>query len=96
MAGQPSGLIALQAKLDTAGDLFITYSDHVGPNGATTGTFLVDGRWQGTWRVRDRAVVLEPFTELSRADHDALAAEAERLAAFLGLRRSVDGPARAG
>ncbi len=35
--GQPVGLIALQAKIDPAGDLFITFSDHVGPNGASTG-----------------------------------------------------------
>jgi len=48
VAGQPSGPIALQAKLDAAGDLFIAFSDHVGPNGATTGS-----AWKltaaGTW-----------------------------------------------
>jgi hypothetical protein len=61
--------------------------------GATTGTFLIDGMWRGTWQIRDRAVRLEPFAELSRADRDALETEAERLAAFLGLGGSVDGPA---
>ncbi len=48
VAGQPSGLIALQAKLDAAGDLFITFSDHVGPNSAAAGS-----AWKysaaGTW-----------------------------------------------
>ncbi len=48
VAGQPAGLIALQAKLDPAGDLFIAFSDHVGPSGATTGA-----AWKysaaGTW-----------------------------------------------
>ena len=48
VASQPSGLIALQAKLDTAGDLFITYSDHVGPNGATTGAAWKCSA-EGTW-----------------------------------------------
>ena len=52
-------------------------------NGATVGTFLVDGWWQGTWQVRDRSLHLEPFTPLRRADADALQAEAERLCAFL-------------
>jgi hypothetical protein len=23
-------------------------------NGATAGTFLVDGMWQGTWQIRDQ------------------------------------------
>jgi photosystem II stability/assembly factor-like uncharacterized protein len=48
VAAQPSGLIALQADLDAAGDLFLAYSDHPGPNGATTGA-----AWKysaaGTW-----------------------------------------------
>jgi photosystem II stability/assembly factor-like uncharacterized protein len=47
VADQPSGLIALQAKFDPAGDLFITFSDKV-PNDATTGS-----AWKltaaGTW-----------------------------------------------
>jgi hypothetical protein len=48
VAGQPSGLIALQAKLDPAGDLFLAYSDNVGPSNASTGAV-----WKcsaaGTW-----------------------------------------------
>jgi hypothetical protein len=52
-------------------------------NGATVGTFLVDGWWQGTWQVRDRSLHLEPFTPLQPAEADALLAEAERLCAFL-------------
>jgi hypothetical protein len=52
-------------------------------NGATAGTFLVDGMWQGTWRVRDGVLRLRPFTRLATADRDALLAEAVRLSAFL-------------
>ena len=52
-------------------------------SGATVGTFLVDGWWQGTWQVRDRSLHLEPFTPLRPADADALRLEAERLCAFL-------------
>jgi winged helix DNA-binding protein len=52
-------------------------------NGATTGTFLVDGFWAGVWRFRDRQVTVEAFDELPAAEHDALRAEADRLAAFL-------------
>jgi hypothetical protein len=63
-------------------------------NGATTGTFLVDGRWRGTWRIRDRKLRVEPFAELPRADHDALAAEGARLSTFLGLGNSASEPAR--
>lgn len=48
VAGQPSGLIALQGKLDPAGNLFVAYSDQVGPSGATAGA-----AWKrnsaGTW-----------------------------------------------
>ena len=48
LAGQPSGLIALQAKFSAAGDLFIAFSDHLGPNDVTTGA-----AWKysaaGTW-----------------------------------------------
>ncbi len=52
-------------------------------NGATVGTILVDGMWQGTWRIRDRSLHVEPFTRLRRPDREALAAEAERLCAFI-------------
>jgi Winged helix DNA-binding domain len=52
-------------------------------NGATVGTFLVDGAWQGTWQIRDRSLYVEPFTRLRRADLDALSAEAMRLCAFI-------------
>ncbi len=52
-------------------------------NGATTGTFLVDGMWQGTWEIRDQALQISPFTELDRAGRDALLAEAEGLYAFV-------------
>jgi hypothetical protein len=52
-------------------------------NGAVTGTFLVGGMWQGTWRIQDRKLRIHPFTRLRPADQDALLAEAARLCAFL-------------
>jgi hypothetical protein len=52
-------------------------------NGATTGTFLVDGVWQGTWRLRGGTLRVEPFAGLCPADREALLAEAARLAEFL-------------
>ncbi|WP_433295839.1 winged helix DNA-binding domain-containing protein [Actinoplanes sp. CA-030573] len=48
--------------------------------GATTGTFLVDGEWQGTWQLLDREMVLRPY---GRVDFDPLLAEAARLRDFL-------------
>jgi hypothetical protein len=58
-------------------------------NGATVGTFLIDGVWQGTWQIRDGALRIEPFTEPRPADLDALAAEAARLCAFVAPRSTV-------
>jgi hypothetical protein len=52
-------------------------------NGASTGTFLVDGMWQGTWQVRDHALRITPFGKLRPADRDAVLTEAGRLHAFL-------------
>jgi len=52
-------------------------------NGTTTGTFLIDGTWQGTWQVRQQTLRITPFTPLRPADQDALLAEAAKLAAFL-------------
>ncbi|GIM91803.1 winged helix DNA-binding domain-containing protein [Paractinoplanes toevensis] len=51
-------------------------------NGATMGTYLLDGTWQGTWRLRGETLDVEPFTP--PADPAPLLAEASRLAAFLG------------
>ncbi|MGW4405459.1 winged helix DNA-binding domain-containing protein [Nonomuraea sp. NPDC004702] len=59
-------------------------------NGATTGTFLVDGMWQGTWRIRDRTLRIRPFTPLRRTDRDALLTEAAGLCAFLDPRATCD------
>lgn len=46
--GQPEGLIALQTALDGAGNLYVTFSDAVGPSNATKGAL-----WklspQGSW-----------------------------------------------
>lgn len=51
-------------------------------NGATDGTFLVGGMWQGTWQIRDQALRIQPFTKLRRADRDALLTEGAKLCAF--------------
>jgi Winged helix DNA-binding domain len=52
-------------------------------NGATTGTFLVDGIWQGTWQIQDQTLHIQPFTTLRRADRNALLTEAVQLCAFV-------------
>jgi hypothetical protein len=57
-------------------------------NGATTGTVLVDGMWQGTWQVRDRVLRVTPFTKLRAVDRDALLAEAAELYAFVASQAS--------
>ena len=59
-------------------------------NGATAGTFLIDGTWQGTWQIRDQTLHIQPFTKLRRADHDALHAEAAQLYAFVAPREKCD------
>ena len=41
-------------------------------NGATSGTFLVDGVWQGIWQIRDQTMLIQPFTKLRRTERDAL------------------------
>jgi winged helix DNA-binding protein len=58
-------------------------------NGATTGTFLVDGLFRGTWGVERSTdgsattLTVRPFAPLSPSDADALTDEATALAAFL-------------
>jgi hypothetical protein len=52
-------------------------------NGASAGTFLVDGLWQGTWQVRDQSLRIQPFINLRPADRDALLSEAAQLRAFV-------------
>jgi hypothetical protein len=59
-------------------------------NGATAGTFLVDGMWQGTWRIRDQSLRVQPFTRLRRADRDALLTEAAGLCAFVAPQAKHD------
>jgi len=59
-------------------------------NGATAGTFLVDGLWQGTWQIRDQSLRIQPFINLRPADRDALLAEAAQLRAFLAPRANRD------
>jgi len=59
-------------------------------NGATAGTFLIDGMWQGVWQIRDQTLRIEPFTKLRRADRDALLAEAAQLCAFVAPQAKYD------
>jgi DNA glycosylase AlkZ-like len=55
----------------------------IAPNGDVAQTILVDGFVAGTWKVEKKRLQVEPFTRLSKAVHDELAAEGERLIAFL-------------
>ena len=59
-------------------------------NGATAGTFLVDGMWQGTWQIRDQSLRIQPFIDLRPADRDALLAEAAQLLAFVAPRANSE------
>ena len=59
-------------------------------HGATAGTFLVDGVWQGTWQIRNQALHIQPFTRLRRVDRDALLTEAAQLCAFLAPGANCD------
>ena len=65
-------------------------------NGAATGTFLVDGLFRGTWdldrspNASEATLTARPFTPLSPADADAVAAEAEALLTFLAPAASHD------
>jgi hypothetical protein len=52
-------------------------------NGATTGTLLIDGCWEGDWRIKDRTgLEVRPFARL--AEVDAIMAEGARLLEFTG------------
>jgi hypothetical protein len=46
-------------------------------------TFLVDGRVAGSWRYEDGRVVTTPFEPLPAGAKREVAAEAQRLAAFM-------------
>ena len=59
-------------------------------NGAAGGTFLIDGRWQGTWQLRDQRLRIQPFASLPTADRDALRAEGARLCAFTAPQAAHD------
>jgi hypothetical protein len=53
-------------------------------NGGVAGTFLVDGRLRGAWRIAGAELALDPYAPLAAADAVALRAEGERLLAFAG------------
>jgi hypothetical protein len=59
-------------------------------NGATGGTFLIDGRWHGTWQLRDQKLRIQPFASLPAADRDALLAEAAELREFIAPQTTPD------
>ena len=59
-------------------------------SGATVGTFLLDGMWQGTWQIRDRTLRIQPFTKLRRVDRDALLTEAAQLCVFVAPQAKYD------
>jgi len=59
-------------------------------NGATAGTFLIDGLWQGTWQIQDHSLHIQPFTKLRPADRDALLTEAAQLRTFVAPRAKHD------
>jgi hypothetical protein len=48
-------------------------------------TFLVDGFVAGSWQVSEGRLSLAPFAPLARPDREAVAEEAQRVAAFLGV-----------
>jgi hypothetical protein len=58
--------------------------------GATAGTFLVDGMWQGTWQICDQILRNLPFTKLRRADREALLTEAAQVGAFVAPQAKYD------
>ena len=55
----------------------------IAPNGDVAQTVLVDGFVAGTWRVEKKRLQVTPFARFTKAVHDELAAEGERLLAFL-------------
>jgi Winged helix DNA-binding domain len=59
-------------------------------NGASDGTFLVDGRWQGTWQIWNQTLLIRPFTKLRPPDRDSLLAEAPQLRAFVAPQAKYD------
>jgi hypothetical protein len=52
-------------------------------NGATTGTFLLDGLWRGVWHSGHQSFQIRPFETLHSTERDALLAEAIRLDGFI-------------
>ena len=59
-------------------------------NGATAGTFLIDGMWQGTWQIRDHTLRIQPFAKLRPVDRDALLTEAAQLSALVAPEATYD------
>lgn len=69
-------------------------------HGGCGGTLLVDGWWQADWKISQDGLQIRPFSPLSAADRDAVAAEGERLLGFAAsatARRDVRfAPVRSG
>jgi len=49
VAGQPTGLMAEEAAIDRTGDLYVTYANVAGPNGATSGAVWKYHADNGQW-----------------------------------------------
>lgn len=52
-------------------------------NGATAGTVLVDGMYQGTWRRTDGTIEVTPFRKFTGAEESDLTEEGRRLLTFI-------------
>jgi hypothetical protein len=59
-------------------------------NGATVGTFLVDGIWRGTWQIRNHRLHVQPFDRLRPQVRDGVLAEAVGLLTFVEPGSSPD------
>jgi hypothetical protein len=57
-------------------------------NGSAQGTVLIDGLWNGTWRISRDVLTIESFVPLATAVTDAVTAEGARLLAFTGAAAS--------
>ena len=67
-------------------------------NGASTGTLLIDGRWQANWKItrgegqgdkRQAVLLVQPFARLGTADREAIGAEGAALLAFTAAGADV-------
>jgi len=79
---EPVGLTRSRGRGGAAG---AALSGRVRPGG----TLLVNGSWQGDWKISQGGLEIRPFIRLSPADRDAIAAEGERLLGFADLATAI-------